>query len=85
MDKELEKKFRNLAYLIGLCTFIVFFGVPAMIFFVSGLAVLGYLWSNSLLIPQAIFGMSGWLMIIIFLVANRMLSKQQKEQDEAKK
>jgi len=29
--------------------------------------------------------MSGWLMIIIFLVANRMLSKMQKEQDEAKK
>jgi len=85
MDKEIEKKFRDLAYLIGCCTFAVCFGVPAIIFFVSGLAILGYYWSNSLIIPQAILGMGGWLMIIIFLVANRMLSKQQKEHDEAKK
>ena len=84
MDKEIEKKFRDLAYLIGCCTFAVCFGVPAIIFFVSGLAILGYYWSNSLIIPQAILGMGGWLMIII-LVANRMLSKQQKEHDEAKK
>jgi len=85
MDKEIEKKFRNLAYLIGLCTFAVFLGVPAIIFFVFNLVLLAYRWSNSLFIPSITLCAGGWLMIIIFLVANRMLSKQQKEQDEAKK
>jgi len=85
MDKELEKKFRNLAYLIGYCTLAICFGVPALIFFVFGLAIFGYYWCNSLVIPQITMSIGGWLMIIIFLVANRMLSKQQKEQDEAKK
>ena len=74
MEKKIEKKFRNLAYLIGYCTFAVFLGVPAIIFFVFNLVLLAYHWSNSLFIPSITLCAGGWLMIILFF----FVGKQEK-------